>query len=130
MIICDSTQFPLVRIGFRASDWDKGVYRSFIEKMQQLLISAALNNTPIKFLIEGNPDPLIKQSIPYAFYAWIICDIIRMKPLFINGLEKTALFTPDDNLNFFLDMLFKVYTPARPLQRFYCMEQALNYLST
>ena len=128
MIVCDHTQLPVIYITFVESDWKHADYKKFINTMEQLLVEAACQNTPVKFLIQGNPDCKIKQSIPYTFYAWIICDIIRMKPLFINGLEKTALYTPTDNMDFFLDMLFKVYTPSRPLKRFYDQSAALAWL--
>ena len=88
-------------------------------------------NQPIKLLFRGNSDQAdIKSSIPLSVYAWIICDIIRIKPLFLNGLERTAIYTPDDNMNFFFDMLFKVYKPSKPLERFYDYQQALNWLTT
>ena len=103
MILYDNSQLPVVIIHFKHSDWNKVDYRQFITAIEQILINAAMNKQPIKLLFRGNSDQAdIKSSIPLSVYAWIICDIIRIKPLFLNGLERTAIYTPDDNMNFFL----------------------------
>ena len=130
MILYDNQHFPLVMIHFRQSDWNKTDYTRFMVAIRQQLEVAIKNETPIKLLIVGNSEQKeIKKSIPMVFYTWLIYDILQLRPLFGQGLARTAIYTPDDNMNFFFDMLFKVYRPARPLERFSDMNRARQWLN-
>lgn len=130
MILYDNSLFPLIKIHFVESNWEKHEYKRFIAAITQQLQRAITNETPIKLLIVGNSEQKkIKSSIPMIFYTWLICDIMKLRPLFSQGLLRTAIYTPDDNMNFFFDMLFKVYRPTRPLERFSDLYLAQTWLN-
>lgn len=125
MLLYDSKQFPLIVVHFQPSSWEREAYNAFIVAIENLLVRGAQEQKPISLLVRGSRhEQLQKQYIPAVLYGWLIYDIVRLRPLFEFGLHRSAIYTPDDHLNFFFDMLFKVYTPTRPLQLFDNYEEA------
>ena len=130
MLLYDSDNFPLVVVHFQPSSWEKDAYNAFIAAIEGLLVRGAQEQQPISLLVKGSRhEQLQKQYIPTVLYGWLIYDIVRLRPLFEYGLHRSAIFTPDDHLNFFFEMLFKVYTPTRPLQLFDDYEAAQTWVS-
>lgn len=114
MILYDSSQWPLVVIHFRSSEWTKHDYQSFMLAFQGLLDKSYLEQTRIKLFIQGSQECNVP---PLRLYKWIIKDIVQMYGRLKDTVNKTAIYTPDHRLDTFFEMLFKVYTPSRPLIR-------------
>jgi hypothetical protein len=121
------SQFPTISIFFCEHKWNKATYMQTMKQMIDIMSKS--ENNSITLYIKGSMNHQIKKAIPLKFYGWVIKDICRLHPFFKQKLKKTAIFAPDSSLKFFFDMLFKVYTPARPLKIFQNENVALHWLN-
>jgi hypothetical protein len=80
----------------------------------------------IKLMIVGNPEIIILPSFQYC--SWVVKDLVRIRHILAEAVDKTAIFKADERLNFFFTMLFKLYKPVKPLQMFYNYDEAFTWL--
>lgn len=125
MLLYDNSNWPLIIIHFKESKWDKDAYDSFMCALNALLTQAIKERVRIRLFIMGTQDIAVP---PMRVWRWVIADILRMRPLFKDALLKTSIYTPDNRLDRFFEMLFKVYKPSRPLNFSANREEALQWL--
>lgn len=125
MILYDSSHWPLVIIHFRSSEWTKHDYQAFIAAFQGLLDRSYTERTRFKLFIQGSQECNVP---PIRLCKWLIKDIVSMYGRLKDTVDKTAIYTPDDRLDTFFEMLFKVYTPSRPLIRTSNYQEARKWL--
>jgi hypothetical protein len=125
MILYDSSMWPQLTLHFRASDWNLTDYLAFNSAFTLLLDRAERENIKIKLFIQGSVDNNVP---PVSFYAWVIADVLANYKRFKVLIDKTAIYTPNNALDLFFEMLFKVYKPSRPMQRFMGFDDAIKWL--
>ena len=127
-MICNSERWPLVILSFPQHNFDFDKYKQTIAEMQYLLNLAIERKERIRLMIVGN-DPDHPDSVPgITSYPWIIKDILGLYPYLKEGIEKTSIIKRSKS-DIFFKALFKVYTPARPLQLFDDYDQAFTWLN-
>ena len=114
MILYDTSQWPTVIIHFRPSEWRSDDFASFIAAFNLLLQRSLHEEQRIKLFIQGSKEV---DAPPIRFYQWIISEILKLYTILCKTIDRTAIYTSDNRLDLFFDMLFKVYTPSRPLFR-------------
>ena len=125
MLLYDNSNWPLIIIHFKESKWNKDEYNAFMCAFNSLLQQAIQDKVKIRLFIMGTQDIPIP---PIRVWRWVIADILRMRPMFKDALLKTSIFTPDNRLDRFFEMLFKVYKPSRPLYFSENRQEALEWL--
>uniref|UniRef100_A0A6C0BP09 STAS/SEC14 domain-containing protein n=1 Tax=viral metagenome TaxID=1070528 RepID=A0A6C0BP09_9ZZZZ len=125
MILYDTSQWPQLTLHFRSSDWNYPDYASFMVAFKGLLERAAKEQVKIKLFVQGS----VSNNVPpVSYYTWVIKDVVLLYSQFRSVLDRTAIFVPTRDLDPFFNMLFAVYTPARPFKRFAEYEAALKWL--
>ena len=128
MIHMDLKTYPLIVIFFTEHNWTEQSYATFITHFKKVITKA--KPCSVKLFIRGNAQHThFTRNIPMWYYSTIIRDICKLKPMFREKLIKTVIYTPSDAMKFFFDMLFKVYTPARPLKLFNKYDHARQWIT-
>jgi hypothetical protein len=126
MIQLNKDYYPIVYITFKDSDWNIEDYNNLMRIIENDLIDTIKKKETIKLMIAGNPGITIIP--PFQYCSWVVKDLVRIRHKLAEALDKTAIFKPDDRLNFFFTMLFKLYKPVKPLQMFNNYDEAFTWL--
>jgi hypothetical protein len=125
MILINTDSLPFLYIDIRDSEWVKQDYDNAMGYLETLLRDSIEKQQRLQILIAGTTNTV---TPPMWVFTWVIRDIMRMYPLFPDGIEHTGVYAPSSKLNKFFEMLFKVYTPVRPLRMFKNYDQAYNWV--
>lgn len=114
----------LIIVSFTDSDWKKEEYKAKVEELRFMFQQSPHR---IKMLFNGNPSKKVRNP-PLRMYPLFIKDIINMKPVFRDQLDKTAIYKPSESLSGLFKAIFKVYKPVRPLEIFDNPDDAMLWL--
>ena len=98
-------------------DWNRDEYLDMMHDLHSIMDQAIQRGDRIRLLICGNPE-LRGTKTPAHVCLWFVQDIVMMYGKLKKSIERTAIWKPSNDMDFFFDMLFAVYTPARPLKMF------------
>jgi hypothetical protein len=128
MIQINKDFYPLIYITFKDSDWNFEDYSIVMQIIEQDLKEIIKKGDLIQLMIAGNPEMTTYPSLNSC--SWIVKDLFRIRPLLKDGIARTAIFKPDNKLDFFFDMLFAIYTPVKPVQIFKQYDDAYLWLTS
>ncbi len=126
MFTLDTSNFPITFLHLQPNK-DDNSYIESIQNMEKLLDFAIQEEAKIKLIVVGNLNMAIP---PLRLWRQVITDVKRLFPAKSQGLEKTAIWKPDNKMDLLFKMLFKVYTPSRPLKMFTNYDDAVAWLNS
>jgi hypothetical protein len=129
MLIYNLHEYPKVTLTFTSTSWDRDEYDGLMDDLSSIMDQAIQRGERIQLLICGNPDLSgSKPSIQVCM--WFIRDILRLFSKLKTSIERTAIWTPTTEMDYFFEMLFTMYTPSRPLKLFTEYDEAVRWVSS
>ena len=125
MIQSDGRTLPFLSITFTSSNWDSTQLQSALDEIFQHVELAISNNARLKVLVTGNATV---SNPPMRTWPQIISAIATMQQKFAIAVDRAAVFTPNDSMNAFFDILFTVCEPTRPVELFSKLDDAREWL--
>jgi len=118
MIVYNIDAYPRVTVQLFESKWEQSEYDTFIAGIKEIFEFARKNGDRIKLIVEGNAELRGGKGAPFRIWMSLAKDLVLMKPLIKEALDRTAIIKPYEDFDSCFDILFKLYKPARPLKFF------------
>jgi len=127
MILIDFGHFPKVILHFTTSRWSKPDHVKAVESLIILMKTAIEKNLRIKLFLVGNASKNFPNP-PLRYWMWVVKDILKLRTLIHDAVDKTAIFKPSHSMDGFFKLFFSMYTPQRPLKIFKNYSDAVTWL--
>ena len=127
MIDIDTTFYPLIILRFFPSEWDISQFYETIQYFTELFQIPGKERIKLFIIGNNNLGPDCAPSLRYLLQ--VASNVIKNINMFRDNVEFTAIYQPNDSLDFFFTYILCTFTARNPLHSFKDMDLAYAWLN-